>query len=207
MSNRVYTILLTIAVAALVIVLLASYFMNRLTLSPESWLLLLVLVGFPLSFAIRSFPLLWLPKKLPPEFQARMAEYRREQNQSRLPFQISLACFLVSFGWLGATAYFIPSGIVSNLFQIFLLIWLGLFMFGFFGLIYTSPWLQTRGILFALSGVPLIILSVFPVLALADHPNWPGSIVAVSLCLLFSGIFILMLPLLTRFLRAWGQIN
>src|SRR5580698_1500961 len=115
MSNRTYTIVLSIAVAALIGVLFASYILHRLTLSPLSIGLLVLLIVIPASNAIFLLPAASIFRRIaPPELLERMRDRRARDPLPAYAVWTCVASLGASFALLAAGALLIPASAPSN---------------------------------------------------------------------------------------------
>jgi hypothetical protein len=208
MSNRTYTIVLSIAVAALIGVLVASYFLHRLTLSPLSIGLLVLLIVIPASNAIFLLPAVSIFRRIaPPELLERMRDRRARDPLPAYAVWTCVASLGASFALLTAGAFLIPASAPSNTIFMVLMLWLAFFVYGWIGLIYTSPWVQTHGFAIALAAIPTIGLSAALIFGLAAYPVLFPQFVFIPAGIATYGLFMILTPIFVRISRITGLID
>jgi hypothetical protein len=206
MSNRTYTIVLSLAVAALVAVLGASYFLHRLTFSPVALFLLILLIGVPAATILRLGP--WMHVSiLSPQLREMMRERR---DRDRVPAYAVTTCWLLlaaSFVIMIAGPLLMPPDPESNTTAVFVMLWFGFFVFGWLGLIFTSKWVQTHGVTIAFAAIPVIGLSAVLLLGLGAYPGLLSRLFFAPLGLALYGVFMIITPFNVSFLRMFGMID
>ncbi|HWD50234.1 MAG TPA: hypothetical protein VG309_09900, partial [Rhizomicrobium sp.] len=201
-----YTTLFIVLGIALAVVIAASYFTHHLALSPISLLLLFLLVGIPLGAFMRFFPMQLMADSMPQEMKAEIVAYRRANNQSPLAIWVALGSLIASHGVLAFIAIVDPV-FDSTAFNLLMLAWLGLFIFGYTGLIYTSRWMQTHGLLLAIIGAILVLGGLAALFAMFRAGFQSSDLFAVAAVLSVQGVPMMISPLLISFGRSSGLID
>lgn len=209
MSNRTYTIVLSIATTALIAVLVASYFLHRLTLSPISALLLLFLIVIPATNIIWLLPAYLIRRVMAPGMVERIRDRRRGERVPLPAYAVwtCAASFGASFVLMIVGALLIPYSAPSNAATLWLMLWLALFIYGWLGLIYTSPWVQRHGFAIALSAIPTIGLSVALIFGLAAYAVPFSLSVIIPAGIGMYGLFMILTPVFVKFSRTSGLID
>jgi hypothetical protein len=207
MSNRIYTIVLSIAVAALIGVLAASYFQHRLTLSPISLYLLMLLLVVPVVSAVPLLPWYFIARTMPPALRERMRDRRARDPLPAYAVWTCVASLAVSLAIMISGVLLIRDTSSSSAAFALFLLWGGFFLYGWMGLIYTSPWIQTHGFAVALAALPTLGLSAAVLLGLAHHLASLPQLILVPLGLVTYGVAMVATPMLVRFFRVSGLID
>jgi hypothetical protein len=209
MSNRTYTIVLSIAVAALIGVLVASYFLHRLTLSPISAGLLVLLIVFPMINAILLLPAASIVRRMgAPELLEKMRGRRARDPLPAYAMWTCVASLGASFALMTAGALLMPASTPSNTIFVALMLWLALFVYGWLGLIYTSPWVQTHGFAIALAAIPTIGLSAALIFGLTLYAALvPEFFVLIPAGIGTYGQFMILTPIFVKVSRTVGLID
>lgn len=207
MSNRTYTIILSIAVAALIGVLGASYVLHRLTLSPISIGLLVLLIVIPASNAFLFLPAYIIRHVMPPGLLESMRDRRARDPLPPYAMWTCMASLGASFALLTAGALLIPASAPSNTIFVVLMLWLALFLYGWIGLIYTSPWVQAHSFAIAIAGIPTVGLSIALIFGLPAYPTLFSQFVFIPAGIATYGLFMISTPVFVSVSRAIGLID
>jgi len=206
MSNRTYSIVLSVAAMALVAALVASYFMHRLTISPVAIYLLGFLIVIPAMSAVRLLTLA-LIVRIAPGLQERMREHRERDPLPAYAVWTCVGSFAASFLFMMFGALLVPLTSQSNALTAGLTVWLGFFLYGWLGLIYTSRWVQTHGIAIAFAAIPTIGLSAALLFGLGAYPELLSRFLLIPIGLSMYGLFMIMTPIFVSFSRATDLID
>ena len=207
MSNRTYTIVLSIAVAALIAAVVASYFLHRLTLSPVAIYLLGFLILVPGAAAIRLLPSYFVVRAMSPALRERMRDRREHDPAPAYAVWTCAASFGTSFVLMIVGALLMPISAPSNAAFALLSLWLVLFFYGWLGLIFTSPWVQTHGFAIALAAIPTIGLSTILFFDGIAHPALFPQLILIPMGIAIYGLAMVMTPIFVNFSRAGGLID
>jgi hypothetical protein len=207
MSNRTYTIVLSIATTALIAALVASYLLHRLTLSPVAIYLLMFLIGVPAASTLRFLPGYLLARSMPAELRERIRENRGPSPVPAYAVWTCIASFAASFALMIVGALLKPSSSPSTTTEICVMLWFVLFFYGWLGLIFTSPWVQTHGLAIAFAAIPTVGLSAALLFGLAAY-SLPFSLtIIVPVGLGLYGMAMVSTPIFVSFYRAFGLID
>ncbi len=208
MSNRNYAIAIGLAVTALIAVLVASYLLHRLTFNPISVYLLSILIVVPIIVgAVRLLPRYLTTRVIAPGLQERMRERRARDPLPAYAVWTCVASFGASFALMIVGALLMPDRAPGNVTLALFLLWTGLFLYGWLGLIYTSPWVQTHGFAIALAAIPTVGLSTAVLLGLATSPALLSQFVLIPVGIGTYGLFMIMTPIFVSFSRMGGLID
>lgn len=207
MSDRAFKILLGFLTVALIAAAAASFALHGFTLSPLAILVGFSLLVLPFSLFMRLWFISSITSVANPEIRELTAERKRSGPQSSAPMRIAAASFLVSHVFLALLLFCFPQGIDSKVFQFFLLLWIGLFLFGALGLVYTSQWIQLHCVAIAFAGIPVFLCGQAVLLITAhDGFSFP-DLIFVSIDLSMTGLVMFAVPHFVWYARKSGLID
>lgn len=207
MSNRAFAVILSALLGAIGIVIAVSLLMGNLTLSPLSLALLALLVVVPAGLFLRLQPMALMDSMMPDEMREQIRERAKARRNRMSPgaWRICMASLVSAYAVIAAVGLLSPSSPDSFWFGAPMLVALGLFLFGYLGLIYTSIWVQRHAVVLAFAGIPVLTSGILLLVHVVRVMSW--SFVVFPLALIISGGLLICLPIQVSFLRSRGQID